>query len=146
MKTRYNKIKEKIGKLESELYQMAREKERRETEINEYIKRHKSLSFDGIETCDVLKLEKVYAYFDGKYPIECQGGLRCDNRGMSLCFWLDNDPDYLILHLTSTSENICFGGSTNWIVKAETLADKLAVLAQIKKDVLEILDGKENQK
>ena len=85
------------------------------------------------------KLKKIYAYFDALYPIEWQGGLRCDNRGMKLLYWLDDDPDYLILHLTSTSENICFSGSTSWLVKAETLADKVEVLSKVKKDIQKII-------
>ena len=141
-KTRHDKIKQTIARLESELNKMRRDKEQREHELDKYVRRHKSLSFDGLETGDVAKLTKMYAYFDKQYPIEWQGGLRGDNRGMRLVYWLDDDPDYLILHLTSTSQNICFGGSTSWQVKAPTLADKVEVLAQIKKDILKILNGK----
>ena len=97
------------------------------------------MKFDGLETKDTDKLEKIYTYFDKRYPIDFQGGLRCDERGMRLCFWVDDDPDYLILHLASTSENICFSGSTSWQVKAETLADKVKTLKQIKNDIKKIL-------
>jgi len=59
---------------------------------------------------------------------------------MMLCNWVGDDPDYLILHLTSTSDNICFSGSTSWRVKAVGLEEKIEVLKQIKKDIKEILD------
>lgn len=139
IKTRCMKLKDQIGKLQSKLCIIGCDKKKREFELERYVRRHRSLKYDGMETGDVDKLLKVYAYFDKRYPIEWQGGLRCDNRGMRLVYWLDDDPDYLILHLTSTSENICFSGSTSWIVKAPTLADKAKVLAQIKKDVCKIL-------
>ena len=143
-KTRYEKIKRQIDKLNSALYEMEREKERRTAELERYVRRHRSLAFNGLETDDVWKLQKIYAYFDARYPIDFQGGLRCDDRGMRLCYWVDDDPDYLILHLSSTSKNICFSGSTSWQVKAQTLADKVEILAKIKKDVRKILDGTEN--
>lgn len=137
--TRFEKLKNKIAQLESQQQKLAREKEQKATELEKYINRHRSLKFDGLETKDTDKLEKIYAYFDKKYPIDWQGGLRCDERGMRLVFWLDKDPDFLILHLTSTSENICFSGSTSWQVKAETLADKVKTLKQIKDDIKKIL-------
>lgn len=139
MKTRHEKIKQQIGKLESALYEMEREKGRRETELETYVRRHRSLKFDSLHTSDVDELLAIYAYFDSRYKIQWQGGLRCDNRGMALCYWIDNDPDYLVLHLSSTSENICFSGSTSWIVKAPTLADKVSILAQVKKDIAKII-------
>lgn len=139
MKTKYQKIKQAIGKLERQLTEMGCDKEKREGELEKYVRRHRSLRYDGLETSDVDKLTKIYAYFDALYPIKWQGGLRCDNRGMRLFYWLDNDPDYLILHLASTSENICFSGSTSWLVKAETLADKVEVLSRIKKDIQKII-------
>lgn len=139
MKTRHEKLKEQISKLEGALYEMAREKDRREAELENYVKRHRSLSFDPLETSDVTKLQSIYAYFDSRYKIKWQGGLRCDTRGMRLCYWIDHDSDYLILHLSSTSKNICFGGSTSWIVKAPELADKVGVLAQVKKDIQKII-------
>lgn len=137
--TKHEKIKQKIARLETELRNMAHDKEQREQELERYTRRHKSLLFDSLETRDTEKLKKIYAYFDKKYPIDFQGGLRCDERGMRLVFWLDKDPDFLILHLTSTSENICFSGSTSWQVKAATLADKIETLKQIKKDIQTIL-------
>lgn len=143
-KTRHTKINQAIGKLQIALSELADEKKQCETELEKYVRRHRSLAFGGLETDDVWKLQKIYAYFDARYPIDFQGGLRCDNRGMRLMYWLDDDPDYLILHLTSTSENICFSGSTSWQVKAQTLADKVEILAKIKKDVRKILDGTEN--
>lgn len=137
--TRYEKLKNKIAQLESQQWKLATEKEQKTAELEKYVNRHRSLKFDGLETKDTDKLEKIYRYFDKQYPIDFQGGLRCDERGMRLCFWVDDDPDYLILHLSSTSENICFGGSTSWQVKAETLADKVKTLKQIKDDIKKIL-------
>lgn len=137
--TRYEKLKNKIAQLESQQWKLAREKEQKTAELEKYVNRHRSLKFDGLETKDTDKLQKIYKYFDKQYPIDFQGGLRCDERGMCLCFWVDDDPDYLILHLSSTSENICFSGSTSWQVKAETLADKVKTLKQIKDDIKKIL-------
>ena len=77
----------------------------------------------------------------GNYAIEFEGGIRNDNRGMKLCRWIYEDPDYLILHLTSTSENICFSGSTSWLVKAVVLEAKIEVLKKIKEDMKKILDS-----
>lgn len=139
MKTRYMKIKRQIAKLNSALCEMEREKEQRTAELEKFVRRHRSLSFEGLETADCDRLQKTYAYLDARFKIEWQGGLRCDERGMSLCYWIDDDPDFLILHLTSTSENICFSGSTSWIVKAPTLADKVKVLSQVKKDIAKII-------
>ena len=141
MKTKYHKIKQAICKLECQLTEMERDKKARERELEKYVRRHKSLKYDGLETSDVDKLKKIYAYFDALYPIQWQGGLRCDSRGMQLFYWLDDDPDYLELHLTSTSENICFSGSTSWLVKAETLADKVDVLSKVKKDIQKIINS-----
>lgn len=137
--TRYEKLKNKIAQLESQQWKLAREKEQKATELEKYVNKHRSLKFDGLETKDTDKLKKIYRYFDKQYPVDFQGGLRCDERGMSLCFWVDDDPDFLTLHLASTSENICFGGSTSWQVKAETLADKVKTLKQIKDDIKKIL-------
>lgn len=139
MKTRYTKIQRQIAKLNSALSEMEREKERCTAEPEKYVRRHRSLSFDSLRTSDVDKLRAIYAYFDSRYKIEYQGGLRCDERGMRLYFWIDDDPNFLILHLTSTSESICFGGSTSWIVKAPTLAEKVGILAQVKRDVTKII-------
>lgn len=139
MKTKYQKLNQAIYRLKHKLTEMERLKNEEEKKLEKYVKRHSSLKYDGLETSDVNKLRKIYAYFDSLYQIEWQGGLRCDNRGMRLFYWFDNDPDYLILHLTSTSNNICFGGSTSWLVKAETFADKVKVLSRIKKDIQKII-------
>lgn len=133
--TEVDKLKGKIAKLTAKLSCIQRDKEFRENELNQYCKRHRSVTFDGLETGDIDTLWKIYEYFDEKYPIEWQGGIRCDKRGMRLFFWLDEDPDYLIIHLTSTSENICFGGSTSWLVKAVSLDDKVNVIKTIKNDI-----------
>lgn len=142
VKTKHHKIQQAILKLQRKLREMERDKEARERELERYVRRHRSLKFDDLEISDVGKLKEIYAYFDALYPIQWQGGLRYDNRGMALFCWLDDDPDYLILHLSSTSEYICFGGSTSWIVKAETLEDKVEVLAKVKKDLQKIVNGK----
>ena len=139
MKTRYERIKNKIALWERKLAEIKQEHMIKSIELNKYIERHPSLSFTGLLTADTKKLEKIYEYFDKRYPIDFQGGLRCDERGMRLCFWTNDDPDYLILHLASTSNNICFSGSTSWLVKAETLADKVKTLKQIKNDIKKIL-------
>lgn len=139
MKTKYEKLKQSVAKLNSALYEMECDKERREAELEKYARRHRSLSFDGLGTADVEKLQAIYAYFDSRYKVRWQCGLRCDTRGMRLYYWIDHDSDYLILHLSSTSKNICFGGSTSWIVKAPELADKVGVLAQVKKDIQKII-------
>jgi hypothetical protein len=133
--TEVDKLKRKIAKLTKKLSCIQQDKEFKENELEQYCKRHRSVTFDGLETGDVNTLWKMYEYFDKKYPIEWQGGIRCDNRGMRLCFWLDDDPDYLIIHLTSTSKNICFGGSTSWLVKAVSLDDKVNVIKTIKNDI-----------
>jgi hypothetical protein len=133
--TEVDKLKRKISKLTAKLSRIQQDKEFKENELEQYCKRHRSVTFDGLETGDVNTLWKMYEYFDKKYPIEWQGGIRCDNRGMRLSFWLDDDPDYLIIHLTSTSKNICFGGSTSWLVKAVSLDDKVNVIKTIKNDI-----------
>ena len=138
IKTRYDKLRQKEAKISNLIYALAKEKEQKETELKKECSRRR-LSFEGLETGNVEKLKKIYAYFDKLYKIDWEGGLRCDDRGMRLCFCLDDDPDYLIIHITSTSENICFGGSTSWIVRAETLEDKINLLKTIKKDILNIL-------
>lgn len=137
--TRYLKLKNKLNKLQSAIYDMQRERDMKTIELENYEKRHKKIDFSMLETKDTQKLWKIYEYFDKRYPIDFQGGLRCDGRGMHLVFWLDKDPDYLILHLDSTSQNICFGGSTSWLVKAVSFDDKIKTLAQIKKDIEKII-------
>lgn len=138
IKTRYEKLKQKEAKIRNFIYDLDKEKEQKTEELKAYCKKHR-LNWECLETGNVAKLKKIYAYFDKRYKIKWQGGLRCDDRGMALCFWLDDDPDYLIIHITSTSENICFGGSTSWIVRSETLEDKINLLKTIKKDILNIL-------
>lgn len=142
MKSRYQKIKAKISFWEQKLVEIKKEHTDKSIELNKYIDRHPSLSFAGLETTDAEKLKKIYAYFDKKYAIYFQSGLRCDTRRMKLVFWLNDDPDYLIIHLCSTSQNIqniWFSGTTSWIVKAETLQDKTKALKQIKKDIQKII-------
>lgn len=137
VETKYHKIKNAIRELEYLLHDMERKKEAKESELKEYVRRHRSLKFKDL-IVDDGKLKKIYAYFDALYPIKWQGGVRCCDNCMSISCWVDDDPDYLILHLSS--ENICFDGSTSWIVKAETLADKVKVLTKVKKDLQKIVN------
>jgi len=137
--TKYDKLGRQLSEINHQLCEMASHREAVDYEFKTYCKHHRSVNFDGLETSNVDKLKKIYKYMDRKYPVEWEGGLRCDDRGMKLNFWLDNDPDYLIIHLTSTSKNICFSGSTSWIVKAPTLDDKVKVIKTIKQDVNKIL-------
>lgn len=135
MKTRHEKLKAQETKIHAKLWDLEKEKETKTEELKSYCKRHR-LSWDDLESGDVKKLKKIYAFLDASFPIKWQGGLRGDDRGMALFFWLDDDPDYLIVHLTSTSENICFGGSTSWRAFAPTLEDKVALIKNIKKQFL----------
>lgn len=137
--TRYIKLKNDSAEITSKLFFLEREKEAEQEKLNTFCRKHRSMSYKDLATCDTGKLDKIYKYFDKKYPIEWQGGLRNDSRGMALSFWVDDDPHFLILHLSSTSENILFSGSTSWIIKAKTLEDKVYILKQIKKDILKIL-------
>ena len=84
-------------------------------------------------------MSQIYEYFDSKYPIEWQGGLRNDNRGMALGYWLYDKDDHIIMHLYSTCDNLFMSGSTSWLVYAPTLEEKISVIKQIKKDMLKIL-------
>lgn len=138
--TRQDKLKKELAKINQNLWELEKEKEQKKNELEKYVKKHRSLKFDGLETSDTQKLLAIYDLLDKKYPIDWQGGLRCDNRGMALHFWLDDDPDFLIIHLSSTSKNICFSGSTNWILKAPTLAEKIESLRSIKAEVKKILE------
>lgn len=138
-KTRFDALKETLSGINSALSDLEREKDMKTNELETYVRRHRSLKFDNLKTCDVDKLENIYKYFDDRYPIEWQGGLRCDNRGMRLNYWLDDDPDYLILHITSDHDNLFFSGSTSWLVKAVTLEDKVNIIKKIKSDMLKIL-------
>lgn len=137
--TRYIKLKNNSAEITSKLFVLEREKEAEQEKLNTFCRVHRSMSYKDLATCDTQKLDKIYKYFDALYPVEWQGGLRNDNRGMALSFWVDDDPHFLILHLSSTSENIIFSGSTSWIIKAKTLEDKVNILKQIKKDILKIL-------
>ena len=141
--TKYDLLKRKENKILAKIRELEKENEARITEFEKVAKRHK-LEFD-FSTSDREKLLKIYDYFDKKYPVEWQGGLRCDTRGMRLLWWIeDKDADFLILHLTSTSENICFSGSTSWQIYAPTIADKAKVLSQIKIDIIKILMNKKD--
>lgn len=139
--TRVEALQNKRLALIHEENNLGNEYEKAVEEFDKYIKRHKSLSFDKLETSDNRKLEQIYDYFDSRYAIKFEGGIRNDGRGMKLCRWIYEDPNYLIIHLTSTSENICFSGSTSWYVKAVGLEEKIEVLKKIKDDVKKILDN-----
>jgi hypothetical protein len=142
--TRFEKYEREESKARLKLYDLEKEKEKKQDELNTYYKRHRSMSFDLLKTCDVAKLNKIYAYFDKNksYIHESELGLRCDDRGMKLHFWLHNDPDYLVLHLSSNHNNIVFSGSTSWIIKAPTLEDKVNVLKTVKTDISKIIQNK----
>lgn len=141
--TRYTKLKKKESDASYALFLLEKEKENKTQELETYCKRHRSMSFDLLKTGDVAKLNKIYAYFDDNksYIHECELGLRCDDRGMKLFFWLHDDPDYLVLHLSSNHSNIVFSGSTSWVIKAPTLEDKVNVLKTVKKDITKIIEG-----
>ena len=139
--TRYEKYRKEHSRITNKQYKLDEEKLKKEVELNNYIKTHRSLKYDKIETKDVEKLKQIYKFFDDNYPVQWQGGLRCDERGMALVYWLYDDPDYLNFCLGSTSQNICFGGSTDWLVYAPTLQDKIAIIKQIKETVLKIING-----
>lgn len=136
--TRYKKIRKDLERINKLLYLINAEQKRKKSELDNYCKKHR-LNFENLKTSDKQKLLKIYNFFDSKYPVEWEGGLRCDSRGMGIYFWLDDDPDFLIIHLTSTCENICFSGSTSWIVKAPELEDKIETLKKIKKQVENII-------
>ena len=144
--TEIEKIEKQIEKLNFKKWDLEKELENKKAEFETYVKRHKSLNFDEIASKDYKTLDRIYKYFDAKYPIEWQGGLRNDHRGMKLFYWLYDKDDYLILHLTSNHDNLYFSGSTSWLVYAPTLEEKIKKLKQIKKDMLEILKGGKNDK
>lgn len=136
--TKYELLERKESKILAKIRELEKENETRIAEFGKVAKRHK-LDF-YFAASDREKLLKIYDYFDKKYPVEWQGGLRCDTRGMSLLWWIEKrDADFLILHLSSTSENICFGGSTSWQIYAPSVDEKIKILKQIKKDISEIL-------
>ena len=137
--TELEKIEKQINKLNHKKWDLERKLDTKKEEFKNYVKRYKSLKFDEIRSCDTEKLAQIYKYFDDKYPIDFQGGLRNDNRGMALCYWCFDKDDYLELHLHSTCDNIYFGGATSWLVYAPTLEEKVEKIKQIKKDMLKIL-------
>lgn len=122
---------------------LEKEKTQAEEELKKYCKRHRSLNFDNLKTCDVEKLKKIYAYFDNNenYIHEWEGGLRCDDRGMKLYFWVNDDAEYLVIHITSDHNNVIFSGSTSWVIKAPTLEDKIKVIKTVKSDITKIIKG-----
>lgn len=136
--TKFNMLQKNLSKINHAIYILEKKKEQEAEELNTFCRRHR-LNFDNLKSGDIEKLNKIYAYFDSKYPVEWEGGLRADDRGMKLYFWLDDDPDYMIIHLSSYHNNIVFSGSTSWIVKAEGLENKVNLLKTIKKDITEIL-------
>ena len=138
-KTRYEQLEKKRVSIDAKLYDLEKEKRQKSEELTCYCNKHKSLSYDSLKTDDVKKLLSIYDYFDKKYFVSWQGGLRCDDRGMKLTFWLDKDPDYIVFHLSSTSKNVCFSGSTSWLVPANTFEDKVEIIKRIKKDISKIL-------
>ena len=142
IETRIDKISKKINALKALEYDIIKERDTKIEELKKYHIKHQSIDFGGLATSCVPALKKIYEYMDKRYPIEWQGGLRCDDRGMALTYWIDDDPDYLILHLTSNHTNVIFSGSTSWIVKAPTLQDKIGLLKKIKKDIIKIIEEK----
>ena len=99
--TREDKLKKELAKVNQKILELEKEQEQKKNELERYVKKHRSLKFDGLETSDTQKLLAIYGLLDKKYPVEWEGGLRCDNRGMALHFWLDDDPDFLIIHISS---------------------------------------------
>lgn len=103
-------------------------------------KLYQIVPYDLCRTKDEALLTELYAYFDSKYKVAWQGGIRRDNRGMLLCYWIDEDnPNELCLYLTSDHNNYVFSGSTHWAVPAKSFDDKVAVIKQIKQDVDNII-------
>ena len=139
--TRFEKFEREESKARMKLYDLEREKQRKNDELEIYCKRHRSVNFDGLATGNIEKLKKIYSYFDDNklYIHESELGLRCDDRGMALYFWLHNDPDYLVIHLSSNHNNLFLSGSTSWIIKAVSLEDKVNVIKTIKEDMKKIL-------
>ena len=138
--TELEKIEQQINKLNHKKWDLERKLNTKKEEFENYVKRHKSLKFDEIRSCDTEKLAQIYKYFDDKYPIDFQGGLRNDNRGMALCYCCFDKDDYLVLHLYSNHDIRFMSGSTSWLVYAPTLEEKIEKIKQIKKDMLKILN------
>lgn len=141
LSTRFEKLKREELKARHRLNELEKEKEQKSDELETYCKRHRSVTFDGLATRNIKKLKEIYSYFDENklYIHESELGLRCDDRGMALNFWLYEDPDYLVIHLTSNHGNIVFSGSTSWLIKAVSLEDKINVIKTIKNDIGEII-------
>ena len=145
IETRYTKANAELCNINHKICMLEKEKTQAEEELKKYCKRHRSLNFDNLKTCDVEKLKKIYAYFDNNenYIHEWEGGLRCDDRGMKLYFWVNDDAEYLVIHITSDHNNVIFSGSTSWITKAPTLEDKVNVIKKIKADITKIINAKQ---
>lgn len=145
--TRYNKLKKKESDVSYALFLLEKEKDKAEEELKTYCKRHRSVNFNDLVTGDVEKLMKIYDYFDNNkdYIHESELGLRCDDRGMKLHFWIDDDAEYLVIHISSNHNNIVFSGSTSWITKAPTLDDKVNVIKKVKTDITKIINSKQNK-
>lgn len=143
IETRYTKANAELCNINHKICMLEKEKAQAEEELKNYCKRHRSLNFDNLKTCDVEKLKKIYAYFDNNenYIHEWEGGLRCDDRGMKLYFWVNDDAEYLVIHITSDHNTVIFSGSTSWIIKAPTLEDKIKVIKTVKSDITKIIKG-----
>lgn len=139
IETRDSKLTKKLHKINREIWCLEKEKEQKKEELEKYIKRHRSLKFDGLETSDVETLKAIYGFLDEKYPVCWEGGLRYDDRGMKLFYWVDNDPDFLEIHITSSHNNLCFSGSTSWLCKVPTLQEKVRLIKYVKENVLKII-------
>ena len=145
IETRYTKANAELCNINHKIGMLEKEKAQAEEELKKYCKRHRSLNFDTLKTGDVDKLKQIYSYFDNNkdYVIEWEGGLRCDDRGMKLCFWVNDDAEYLVIHITSDHNNVIFSGSTSWVTKAPTLEDKVNVIKKIKADITKIINAKQ---
>lgn len=141
IQTQVNKLKKKQSEIHSMLIDIERNREVEIQNLDKAVKRHK-INFNELRSCDADVLTKIYKYLDKTFYFDFEGGLRCDTRGMALTFWVDDDPNFLCLHIYSTCENICFSGSTSYIAKAKTTADKIAVLKQVYKTVKQIIEEK----
>ena len=145
IETRYTKANAQLCNINYKICMLEKEKAQAEEELKKYCKRHRSLNFDTLKTGDVDKLKQIYSYFDNNkdYVIEWEGGLRCDDRGMKLYFWVNDDAEYLVIHITSDHNNVIFSGSTSWVTKAPTLEDKVNVIKKIKADITKIINAKQ---
>ena len=64
--TDLEKLEKQISKLNSKKCKLEISIKSEETEFQNYIKKHKSLSFENIKSCDTEKLSQIYEYFDEK--------------------------------------------------------------------------------